>query len=197
MTFFGGDDATGTGENPFPDARAYPAYTTVGAVRAELPPRLRGSDVTEDHLEFAIDTQANRIDGELIRYYRLPAPPLAPPGHRPREGETAYMPAELERINRFYAVAEIIVGLLDLRGEDKRPRDWWTEQADLAMERLKKGDVILSYPFKHPDARPYFVPLAPGSPLFSRHPLSARRRIRYAYPEHRFAEGANAGRRRR
>lgn len=182
----GGDDVTAL------PTRAYPAYTTPAAVRIELPPRIRLNDVSDEQIQYAIDTQANRIDGALLRYYDLPAPPLLPPGVPPPAGQPGYLPAELERINRYYAVAEVLVGLLDLRQDTDDPTDWWTKEADKALKALQDGEQFLAYPFKHPSGRPYFVSLAPGSPLYGRHPLSAHSRMRYSYPRRRYSDDDGA-----
>lgn len=46
--------------------------------------------------------------------------------------------------------------------------------------------MILVYPFDSEDERPYYLPLAEGSPLYGTHPLSARKRVEFRMPERTF-----------
>lgn len=170
--------------------RIYPAYTTVDAVVAELPPRFREDDLPRTVIQAKIDGQANLIDGYLTRYYRLPARPLAPVlGDGPLDPATGeplrFVPGQLEMINRYLAATECLVVLRDLRGDEKAASPL-ADTAAKTLEQITQGQVILTYPFLHADGRPYFVPLADGSPLYGTHPLSARQRVQYRFPERTF-----------
>ncbi|WP_155300541.1 hypothetical protein [Deinococcus kurensis] len=172
--------------------RIYPAYTTVDAVKAELPSRFRGDeDLSDDQIQRAIDGQANIMDSRLARYYAMPARPLAPVmGDGPVDPSTGqpytFVPGSLEQVNRFLAVHECLIVLRDRRGDEKSNKMTFQEDADAALGRIAGGDEILTYPFLHADGRPYFMPLADGSPLWAIHPLSGRQRVRSSYPERTF-----------
>lgn len=163
--------------------RAYPPYTTVVAVRAELPPRLADETLTDDILWQYINTAANRVDGELSRFYFLPAPSLPAPGGDPL---VRYMPTQLEVINRYLAVDEAFTFLRDLRGDEESNKSWWRLRAEEMIKALQDGTEILTYPFLNKDGRPHFVPLADGSPLFGKHPLSAAQRVYSRFPPRTF-----------
>lgn len=170
--------------------RAYPPYTTVEAVRAELPPRLADEELLDKTLWQYINTAANRIDAELSRYYHLPAPSLSVPGGDPL---VRFMPAQLEVINRYLAVDEAFVFLRDLRADEESNKTWWRQRAEEMLQELKDGKVILTYPFLGTDGRPKFVPLADGSPLYAQHPLSATSRVTSSFPKRTFTRETTNG----
>lgn len=169
--------------------RAYPAYTTVEAVRAEIPPRTSEADFPDETIALYINTGANRIDGELSRYYALPAPALPAPGGDP---SLLFVPVQLEVINRYLAVAEALVSIRDTRGDEASNKSWFEQQAEKMLDDLKEGRVLLTYPFLNADGKPQFVPLAAGSPLYGKHPLSAGRRVASSFPERTFTRESTA-----
>lgn len=165
------------------DIRAYPAYTTVARVKLELP-RFDPDELTDERIEQFIDTQANEMDGRLVRLYRVPAPRLAQDGTpEPDTAKPGWYPTQLERLNRLWAADDCMSILRDIRRDEQSVKTKFKEEADDLIDRIEKGETILHYPFLHPDGRPYFLPLAEGSPIYGKHPLSATSRVTYVYPD--------------
>lgn len=177
--------------------RIYPAYTTVEAVIAELPPRFREEDLSRQQIQAKIDGQANLIDGRLTRFYKLPARPLAPVlGDGPLDPKTGepykFVPGQLELVNRYLAAVECLVLLRDLRANEKGDSTL-AKDAETVLQQIGEGSVILVYPFLHGDGRPYYLPLAEGSPLYGTHPLSAQKRVQHRYPARTFTRDTTKG----
>ncbi len=178
--------------------RLYPAYTTVAAVKAELPPRFSDEDLPDISIQEKIDGQANLLDGLLTRYYQMPAEALPDPLDDGTEHDSAgnpllYVPTQLEYLNRYMAVRECLILLRDLRGNEKGNSDPYKDEYTAVLLQITQGSVVCIYPFRHEDGRPYFLPLAAGSPLYGSHPLSARSRVKGVYPARTFTPESMAG----
>lgn len=176
--------------------RLYPAYTTLKHVRAELPPMYRAEDLPDETVQAHIDSVANLIDGALSRYYRMPAKPLPSglDGDVDAEGRpNLHVPGQLELLNRTMALRECLITLHYVRGNEQGAGETDQKDSDGLLEQIKKGDVILTYPFLHPDERPYFLPLAEGSPLYGEHPTSARARVISNYNPRTFTRDTTRG----
>lgn len=171
--------------------RAAPYYTTREAVLAELPPGVTGpsSPLTDAFIELKLQETANHIDSMLSAHYVLPAPALSPQGpcNTGFPDGTTLMPTLLEQINRFLTAEECLVRLRDMRNDEQSNKAWYRDQAMELLEKIRTGDVWLIYPFKDCATRqPVYVELVSTSPLFSKHPLMASKRIRMAYPKREF-----------
>jgi hypothetical protein len=182
------------------EIRLYVSYTSIARVTAELPPRFDALHLPDTTIQQFIDTRANEIDGLLARYYALPARRLNQNGLveerlDPTTGNwlaPGYLPSQLETINRYMAASDCMVRLLDLRANEEGNRTQFDPLWKDMVEQLKSAELILTYPFLHPtdpNHRPYFLSLAAGSPLYGKHPLSARNRVQYDMPPRTFSEG--------
>jgi hypothetical protein len=181
------------------DIRLYPAYTSLDRVRAELPPRYDVASLPDGTLGQYIDTRANELDGLLSRYYQMPARRLDSDGVVEEEKDPStqlylyqgFFPSQLETLNRYMAASDAMVRLLDLRANEEGNSTQFDALYNAMLESIKSGELILTYPFLHPTDplnRPYFLALAGGSPLFGKHPLSARVRVQYDMPPRTFSE---------
>lgn len=165
------------------DIRAYLPYTTVDRVTAELPRFDRDRDLSDEQILQFVETQANEIDGRMVRYYRVPARRLDANGHIQDDlSKPGWMPSQFERLNRLLAANDCMTMLRDMRQDEQSIKTRFAEDAEKLMEAITSGDVIVQYPFQHEDGRPYFLRLAAGSPIYGKHPLSAGTRVSFVYP---------------
>lgn len=170
--------------------RIYPAYTSVETVKLELP-RFDSEELSDEQILQFIETEANDVDGRLVRVYRVPAPKRNAEGITVPETAPGYFPTQFERLNRLKAAADCMTILRDIRRDEQSVKTKFEEQYEQLLKELMDGTVIAHYPFPHPrDGRPFFLELAQGSPIYGLHPLSAQTRVNYSYPARAFTEGA-------
>lgn len=166
------------------DIRAYLPYTTLARVKAELPRYDEERDLTDAQVIQFIETQANEVDGRLVRYYRVPARRRDADGNVQDDlGVPGWMPSQFERLNRLLAAADCMGILRDIRHDEQSLRTDFEKAAETLFDQITKGEVIVQYPFLHDDGRPYFLRLAEGSPIYGKHPLSAGTRVSFVFPQ--------------